>query len=53
MAVLADGAETESDLVDLYHLGCEYAQGSAFGRPLSTEQAQELVLGKRLEAAMR
>jgi diguanylate cyclase (GGDEF)-like protein len=49
MAVLAEGAETEADAADLYHLGCEFAQGPAFGRPLSGEQAQELVLGKRLE----
>jgi diguanylate cyclase (GGDEF)-like protein/PAS domain S-box-containing protein len=53
MAVLAEGAETEADVVDLYHLGCEFAQGPAFGRPLSAEQAQELVLGKRLETAVR
>jgi diguanylate cyclase (GGDEF)-like protein/PAS domain S-box-containing protein len=53
MAVLAEGVETEPDVVDLYHLGCEFAQGPAFGRPLSAEQAQELVLGKRLETAVR
>ncbi len=49
MAVLADGAETEADVVDLYHLGCEFAAGPAFGRPISGEQAKEMVLGKRLE----
>jgi diguanylate cyclase (GGDEF)-like protein/PAS domain S-box-containing protein len=49
MAVLAEGAETDADVGDLYHLGCEYALGPAFGRPLSGEEAQELVLGKRLE----
>jgi diguanylate cyclase (GGDEF)-like protein/PAS domain S-box-containing protein len=53
MAVLAEGAETEADVNDLYHLGCEFALGPAFGRPMSVEQAQELVLGKRLEAAAR
>jgi diguanylate cyclase (GGDEF)-like protein/PAS domain S-box-containing protein len=50
MAVVAEGAETESDVNDLHHLGCEYAQGAAFGRPMSGEEAQALVLGKRLEA---
>jgi EAL domain-containing protein (putative c-di-GMP-specific phosphodiesterase class I) len=49
MAVLAEGAEAESDVGELYHLGCEFAQGPAFGRPMSGEEAQELVLGKRLE----
>ncbi len=49
MAVLAEGAETDADVADLYRLGCEFAQGPAFGRPLSGEEAQELVLGKRLE----
>jgi diguanylate cyclase (GGDEF)-like protein/PAS domain S-box-containing protein len=49
MAVLAEGAETDADVADLYHLGCEFAQGPAFGRPLSGDEAKELVLGKRLE----
>jgi diguanylate cyclase (GGDEF)-like protein/PAS domain S-box-containing protein len=49
MSVLAEGAETNADVADLYHLGCEFAQGPAFGRPLSGDEAQELVLGKRLE----
>jgi diguanylate cyclase (GGDEF)-like protein/PAS domain S-box-containing protein len=51
MAVLADGTETEADINDLHHLGCEFALGPGFGRPMSGDQAQELVLGKRLEAA--
>ena len=46
MEVVAEGAERESDAVDLYHLGCEFAQGLAFGRPMLAEQAQELVLGR-------
>jgi EAL domain-containing protein (putative c-di-GMP-specific phosphodiesterase class I) len=49
MAVLAEGAETDADVADLHHLGCEFAQGPAFGRPLSGDEAQELALGKRLE----
>ena len=27
----------DSDAVELYHLGCEYAQGYAFGEPMSAE----------------
>jgi diguanylate cyclase (GGDEF)-like protein/PAS domain S-box-containing protein len=30
MEVVAEGAETDSDAVELYQLGCEYAQGFAF-----------------------
>jgi EAL domain-containing protein (putative c-di-GMP-specific phosphodiesterase class I) len=49
MDVVAEGAENESDAGELYHLGCEFAQGVAFGHPMSADQAQELLLGKRLE----
>ncbi len=49
MAVVAEGVDTDADVADLYHLGCEFAQGPAFGRPLSGDEAKELVLGKRLE----
>jgi EAL domain-containing protein (putative c-di-GMP-specific phosphodiesterase class I) len=43
MEVVAEGAETESDTVELYQLGCEYAQGYAFGHPLSAIEARKLV----------
>ena len=46
MDVVAEGAEKESDAAELYHLGCEFAQGLAFGRPMSAEQAQDLILGR-------
>jgi len=48
MDVVAEGAENDSDAVALHHLGCEFAQGFVFGHPMSAEQAQELILGKRL-----
>jgi diguanylate cyclase (GGDEF)-like protein/PAS domain S-box-containing protein len=51
MDVVAEGAENESDAAELFHLGCEFAQGVAFGHPLSADQAHELLLGKRLETA--
>ena len=35
MDVVAEGAETESDAVELYQLGCEFAQGFVFGQPMS------------------
>ena len=51
MDVIAEGAENDSDVVELHHLGCEFAQGFAFGRPMSADQAKELLMGKRLETA--
>ena len=45
MTVVAEGAETESDAVELYQLGCEYAQGNAFGEPMSMSQARALISG--------
>jgi EAL domain-containing protein (putative c-di-GMP-specific phosphodiesterase class I) len=43
MEVVAEGAETDSDAVELYQLGCEYAQGFAFGEPMSAEHARALL----------
>jgi len=53
MEVVAEGAETDSDAVELYQLGCEYAQGYVFGEPMSAEAARELLTSNRLEAAAR
>ena len=49
MDVVAEGAGNDSDAADLYQIGCEFAQGFAFGHPVSADQAQQLVMGKRLE----
>ncbi len=46
MEVVAEGAETDSDAVELYQLGCEYAQGFAFGEPMTSDAARDLLLGK-------
>jgi diguanylate cyclase (GGDEF)-like protein/PAS domain S-box-containing protein len=43
MEVVAEGAETEGDTIELYQLGCEYAQGYAFGQPISALDARKLV----------
>ena len=45
MDVVAEGAETDSDAVELYQLGCEYAQGYVFGEPMTA--------GGRAEAAAK
>ncbi|GGC62933.1 diguanylate cyclase [Chelatococcus reniformis] len=46
----ADGAEDESDSVELSQLGCDYAQGQAFGDAMSAYDARRLV-GSAPEAA--
>jgi diguanylate cyclase (GGDEF)-like protein/PAS domain S-box-containing protein len=49
MDVVAEGAETDSDAVELYQLGCEYAQGYVFGEPMTPEAARKLLLSEQLE----
>ncbi len=44
MDIVAEGAETETDVLDLYQLGCEYAQGYIFGRPMSEKTAFQALL---------
>jgi diguanylate cyclase (GGDEF)-like protein/PAS domain S-box-containing protein len=51
MDVVAEGAESDSDAIELYQMGCEYAQGFAFGEPMSAEAARRLLSEERLEAA--
>ena len=43
MEVIAEGAETDSDAVELYQLGCEYARGACFGEPMSGDDAKALL----------
>ncbi len=43
MQVVAEGAETESDSLELHQLGCEYAQGFLFGQPMEAAQATRLL----------
>jgi diguanylate cyclase (GGDEF)-like protein/PAS domain S-box-containing protein len=50
MDVVAEGAEQNADAVELYQLGCEYAQGYLFGEPMSPEKAIALVGHTQSEA---
>jgi diguanylate cyclase (GGDEF)-like protein len=50
MDVIAEGAESDSDAVELYHLGCEFAQGFVFGQPMTADAAHELLVGDRADA---
>ena len=45
MEVVAEGAETDSDAVE-HQLGCEYAQGFAFGEPMTSDAARDLLVDK-------
>ena len=45
MEVVAEGAETDDDAADLAQLGCEFAQGEAFGDPMTAEEARRLIAG--------
>jgi EAL domain-containing protein (putative c-di-GMP-specific phosphodiesterase class I) len=51
MDVVAEGAETDSDALELYQLGCEYAQGYAFGEPMTADAARQLLMQDQLEPA--
>ena len=50
MEVVAEGAETDSDAVELYQLGCEYAQGFVFGEPMTRRRRQGAAAGRRRRA---
>lgn len=50
MEVVAEGAETDSDAVELYQMGCEYAQGFAFGEPMTSDEALGLLIEKPARA---
>jgi diguanylate cyclase (GGDEF)-like protein/PAS domain S-box-containing protein len=43
MDVITEGAESESDAVELSQMGCEFAQGIAFGEPMSAAATRKLM----------
>ncbi|HKX92556.1 MAG TPA: EAL domain-containing protein [Sphingomicrobium sp.] len=45
MSVTAEGVETAEDFERMRDLGCDTIQGYLFGKPLSYERANEMVLG--------
>jgi EAL domain-containing protein (putative c-di-GMP-specific phosphodiesterase class I) len=51
MQIVAEGAEMESDAVELYQLGCEFGQGFAFGEAMSAQEARRLVGADPAQAA--
>jgi diguanylate cyclase (GGDEF)-like protein/PAS domain S-box-containing protein len=51
MEVVAEGAESDEDATELFHLGCEYAQGYVFGEPMTAREAHELLRSHAYEVA--
>ncbi|MGO9423658.1 EAL domain-containing protein [Roseiarcus sp.] len=43
MDVISEGADTESDAVELAQIDCQFAQGAAFGQPMSAAAARKLM----------
>jgi diguanylate cyclase (GGDEF)-like protein/PAS domain S-box-containing protein len=43
MDIVAEGAESEADTVELFQLGCQFAQGYVFGPAISIDQARKLI----------
>ena len=43
MNIVAEGAESEADTVELFQLGCEFAQGYVFGPAINLEQTRKLI----------
>lgn len=51
MDVIAEGAESEDDVAELYKLKCEFAQGFHFAQPMNAEDAERLLKKAMPEAA--
>ncbi|BAT60028.1 cyclic di-GMP phosphodiesterase Gmr [Variibacter gotjawalensis] len=51
MEVVAEGAETDADAQELFQLGCEYAQGYAFGDPMTAAEATSFLTAHHYEPA--
>lgn len=43
MDVVAEGAESETDEIELYDLGCEFVQGFLYGQPMTAQEATRLI----------
>ncbi len=51
MDVVAEGAESEGDALELYELGCEFVQGFLYGQPMTAAEASRLIFRSDDEVA--
>jgi len=51
LRVIAEGMETEDQLRQLKELGCEFAQGYLFSKPLRAEEAEQFMIAGKLANA--
>ncbi len=52
MAVIAEGAESEDDALELEQIGCDFAQGYVFGRPATASAVRQAIRSKANTAMM-
>ncbi len=53
MKVIAEGVETAEQAVLLRELGCEFAQGYYFSKPVNAQQATELLMAQHHRARLK
>lgn len=51
LKVVAEGAESESDVEELERLGCEYVQGFIYGKPMTAGMVREILRAREPLAA--
>jgi EAL domain-containing protein (putative c-di-GMP-specific phosphodiesterase class I) len=48
MTAIAEGVESDAGAIEIYEMGCMYAQGYFFGEPMSADQARLLITPEKV-----